>query len=89
MQFNTTAIKATLFSTLVTLSSVAFAGTDHHYRYIPTPTPTPTPYCTPTPLPHDPSAVPEPSAWISLAIGAFAIIALTAWNRAKLAKANS
>jgi hypothetical protein len=80
MKFNANAIKATLFAVLTTASTVAMA---HNY-----PAPSPTPYHTPTPSGPSggPSSVPEPSAWLAYAIGIVAIVALTAFNKAKAAK---
>jgi hypothetical protein len=86
MQFNKSAIKATLFGILASASSAAFAD---HINYNPTPTPTPICYPSPTPGDRLPGAVPEPSAWIPLAIGALAIVALAVWNRYKASKNNA
>ena len=94
MKFNSAAVKATLFSMLVTASSTVFAHNfgDNNYRCERTPPhcfPTPTCYPTPTPPIHNGvSPVPEPSSWISFAIGAVLLVALAVYNNSKFAKAN-
>ncbi len=88
MKFNINAIKATLFTVLTAVSTSAFAGQNFDIK--PVCTPTPPPHYDPTPFqgPH-PAAVPEPSAWISFAIGTALIAGLSIYNRSKAAKATN